>query len=500
MIQLQDIAKSNISFDSTVQLQGRNESMSRSIKYNSSEFKDIFSNLNKSNQGLSDSFDFNKINKYVNHKKPQNLNSDKKFMSGSTNVDRKDRRKESEEVEDKKNSVAEEMINILSQFFKLEKQQLEEISSMLGMDMGDLLESSKINPFIGELATISGLSEEQAKALSEALQNINIQSEQPIPKVAENKAISSNTAELGATEPVVDIFSDVDQNFQNALEQLQLMLKELLSKNSIVINKNMDNLKEEVSKTDTEAKTTSIIDDSYKAISEPLNEVFEDQKTENSNSKSFHEERVETNKSNISQSSSENMLVLKNSLKTQENSDDLIIDENAFVNIDTLNSGLKSNPVDDSKITVEIPKQEIFNQILDKAKINLNGDKSEIAIKLKPESLGNINLKVITEHGIVIAKFVTENQQVKEIIEANMQLLKDVLQKQGLSVEGFSVSVRQDSSSQLGWANEGSKQRKQTKENISEISSNSAVYGHSIFDKQRINAYDWTESKINLTA
>jgi len=67
-----------------------------------------------------------------------------------------------------------------------------------------------------------------------------------------------------------------------------------------------------------------------------------------------------------------------------------------------------------------------------------------MVITLKPETLGKLTLKVVTENGIVIAKFAAESQQVKEIIEANMQQLKDSLQNQGLSIQGFSVSVGQE--------------------------------------------------------
>lgn len=94
---------------------------------------------------------------------------------------------------------------------------------------------------------------------------------------------------------------------------------------------------------------------------------------------------------------------------------------------------------------VRVVKNELMSQIIDKAKVMLDGQKSEMIMELRPESLGKLALKVVTENGIVMAKFVAENQQVKEVIESNMQLLKDTLEEQGLSVKGFSVSVGHES-------------------------------------------------------
>lgn len=90
------------------------------------------------------------------------------------------------------------------------------------------------------------------------------------------------------------------------------------------------------------------------------------------------------------------------------------------------------------------PAREIIGQIIDKARVVLTQDRSEMVLDLKPDSLGKITMKVVTENGIVMAKFIAENQQVREVLESNMQLLKDSLEKQGMNVQGFSVSVRQD--------------------------------------------------------
>lgn len=122
-----------------------------------------------------------------------------------------------------------------------------------------------------------------------------------------------------------------------------------------------------------------------------------------------------------------------------------------------VNPASKADPaiqVEKASDKAPVAQKEILHQVIEKAKVILTGDKSEMVMDLKPESLGKLSLKVVTEHGIVQAKFVAENQQVKQVLEANMQILKDSLEKQGLSVQGFSVSVGQQGNEGFSRRNE----------------------------------------------
>ncbi len=91
-----------------------------------------------------------------------------------------------------------------------------------------------------------------------------------------------------------------------------------------------------------------------------------------------------------------------------------------------------------------VPAGEIISQIVEKAGVVITQDKSEMVMELKPESLGRISLKVVTENGIVMAKLVAENKQVQQVLETNLQTLRESMERQGINVQSLSVSVRQD--------------------------------------------------------
>lgn len=92
-------------------------------------------------------------------------------------------------------------------------------------------------------------------------------------------------------------------------------------------------------------------------------------------------------------------------------------------------------------------EQTVTNQVSMKIKLMSGENKQEVEMNLKPDSLGKLSLKIVHERGEVLAKFTAENQQVKEILESNMQLLKDALENSGLAVQNLSVSVGDNNTS-----------------------------------------------------
>lgn len=93
--------------------------------------------------------------------------------------------------------------------------------------------------------------------------------------------------------------------------------------------------------------------------------------------------------------------------------------------------------------------QDVIDQIVQKMKVEVKTDTTEIKITLKPEHLGDVTLKVSTQNGIVTAQFVAENQRVKEIIEAGFNQLRDSLRQQGLDISQLQVSVGKENSEQM---------------------------------------------------
>lgn len=72
-------------------------------------------------------------------------------------------------------------------------------------------------------------------------------------------------------------------------------------------------------------------------------------------------------------------------------------------------------------------------------------ERSEMVIRLKPEELGRLELKIELHNDEVSAKFQVASQSVKEALEANLEDLKMALKDKGFEVENLSIDVRDGS-------------------------------------------------------
>lgn len=87
--------------------------------------------------------------------------------------------------------------------------------------------------------------------------------------------------------------------------------------------------------------------------------------------------------------------------------------------------------------------RETYNvpqQIVEQAKLLQRGTDSQMIIKLNPEHLGQLSLKVsVNGNGGVTATFHTDNAQVRAILETTMTQLKQQLNEQGIKVDNVEV-------------------------------------------------------------
>lgn len=118
--------------------------------------------------------------------------------------------------------------------------------------------------------------------------------------------------------------------------------------------------------------------------------------------------------------------------------------DSAFTNL--LSQGTQENKTVVSVSTDQIQykqvsTEDVIDQIVSKAIINLSDEKTSIQLQLNPEHLGKIAVSISSEQGVVKGYFIAENQTVKEMIEANLVQLKEQLEEQGIKVEKIEVTI-----------------------------------------------------------
>ncbi|MDP4092147.1 MAG: flagellar hook-length control protein FliK [Bacillota bacterium] len=419
---------------------------------------------------------------------------------------------------------------------------LESLSGLLGMnpqDLNKLLEKLNIKPenladpskaaeAVDKLSTIMGLGDDQKKVLSELIELVNkqlnvgkaeINTDPNSLKAADTGSDASKVSPPQQNGQTVQASTDAGRNtaeLNELLQKLNGQIQQLTTKFNNDPQKFLEEMTSKVkafvqqdTKTDAKASVQTTQDSGKKA--EP--EV----KPDNAQQNNAQDTDAQGTDAQNADKKSENLAIKNNDKADASKAVEPAKQESSLGNatakvgtatdttqINSLSQVQNQNQVQDVvKLVKETPisKSEIVNQVIEKAKVLTTGDKSEMVVDLKPDNLGKVSLKVVTERGMVMAKFVAESQQVKEVLESNMQLLKDALEKQGLSVQGFSVSVGQNSSQ--GFSENQRFQPEKSSitgstQNTGGINTASAA-GMEVL-QQRNNPYEITTNSINLTA
>jgi len=85
--------------------------------------------------------------------------------------------------------------------------------------------------------------------------------------------------------------------------------------------------------------------------------------------------------------------------------------------------------------------REVVEQIVDEIKTTIKLDTSSIEMQLNPEHLGKVSINIATENDVVKAKIVVTDRQVEQIVKANLEILRENLNNQGLKVEDLEVTI-----------------------------------------------------------
>ncbi len=400
--------------------------------------------------------------------------------------------------EDPSNSQkAEVILNCMAQVMGIKADDLAKLLESAGIKAEELASISGSNALQTKLAQALGLDEKMGGTLGKILKLIDTQVEDTLSKLLQDgnngkiqQAVTGesagNASKTNADTPGI---SDLLLQFRSKLKEMG----EKLEKNDAALVQEISFKIQPVLNNMSAMQKSAVNPTGTDELAETDTGVGED----TVNSVEAKEDGPARSESKSDKAAESDAVIPQQALSQPEAKETA----QAFGNIINQLQGKEPDAsTDDLNVKLPVTGKEILNQVIEKAKVVLTADKSEMVMELKPESLGKLSLKVVTEQGIVMAKFVAENQQVKQVLETNMQLLKDSMEKQGLNVQGFSVSVRQESQGgQSGYNNRDGGSRR-----ISEVQmpGSSRIYADAahIERLQRINPYKQDGNTINLTA
>ena len=108
--------------------------------------------------------------------------------------------------------------------------------------------------------------------------------------------------------------------------------------------------------------------------------------------------------------------------------------------VDSLQESTKTWTLQETLLDLE-ETQEIVPKLTERLQTLISEERSEVRIQLKPESLGELKIKLSLEQGVVSAEFVVESETVREVIAANLPQLRSTLQDMGTTVSQLAVNI-----------------------------------------------------------
>ena len=136
----------------------------------------------------------------------------------------------------------------------------------------------------------------------------------------------------------------------------------------------------------------------------------------------------------------------------QKNSD--ISDKNFVLNNNYSFEHIQNQTIDGNMKTQEnqafaknMNYEAMYSQVDSFIKMNFNPETREMKMRLTPDDLGEVEVKINIDKNIMIAEFTVENQRVKEVLESRFNELKNNLNEKGIDVSQINVSISNGDSS-----------------------------------------------------
>lgn len=388
--------------------------------------------------------------------------------------------KSTKDIKEMDTSKSEAVLQELSKILNVAADKLQDVLNLLGLVQQQLFNQENLVEFVKlSLGSESNMDLLAIDGVKEAMNGIKSLIEETYPKQDlvtsdDNNNNESNLLEqfinsdnLPKTDDVVTtdaIDKKVDTKIDTKVDTKIDTENSGITDNSNIINKIQTELDKNIKHTQNNADDNIQFNEQDQNVTSDdkvISNVKVSQVTENNTENTLNTEEPQVDQattqpveSNLNQNEA-NQQNFGNSNSNDNSNQEFkqpLTNELDYENINNIqNYAAKDNVFDQviqkNEMSKNVDRFEVIKQISEQVKVGIKGELTEVSFTLRPDHLGDVVMKVATQNGIVTAQFVAENQRVKEIIEANFTLLRDMIAEQGIQVQNLEASLANDSNS-----------------------------------------------------
>ena len=345
---------------------------------------------------------------------------------------------------------------------------------------------NKINNLI-ETSLDGQLNLEDVEALKSALEEIQTKINNNEIVVSEDtkqmlsdvldRLLTQNPDDLAVSELEKDLrqlAKDISANSFKLNSQVKLEEENTNPQKALELNVEEVETPKETTKKDTQLdKTTQKTDNSQSAVS-ASQEVKEVKNTQNDTKVDIEQSMLDEMNVQIDEVSSSQTSTSSNNqsfttaqdevIKLQiENADSDSTTPVTFAFDKTIKPANNTNSqIRMEGLTKELNANDILNQIGSKFEQLKDGSSTKITMTLRPNDLGRVTIELLSNANGISTNIIAQNSQVKELLDKNLDILKQQLVSQGINVQNVQIkTVEQNSQANLnnGYQNSDAQNR-----------------------------------------
>lgn len=342
----------------------------------------------------------------VNHTDRKGLD-EQKVVKADTKTSKKQEVQTDEKMQEEVQKAGEELISKVAEELDVSEEAVRSAMETLGLTAVDLLSAENMTQLVLNIEGADMLSLMTDEGLYNSLQNLLGMVTQQLNNLQEDLGITPEELTALLEQTAQDLKTE-EQPMSPVNEQEQQ--SEGQEDYTVTVERNGEVVKVSVD-VDGNSKTENAEITSEK-VQMPEEEVTKPQAKEDGSKKDTSSQNQQTQSN-----------VLLEQLVNRENT----------VNADTAFQNTMAGSAVDT--------QDIMNQIMNYMKIQVKSDMTQMEIQLHPASFGTVNVNISSKEGVITAQFLTQNENIKAVIESQIVQLKNSFEEQGIKVQAVEVTV-----------------------------------------------------------
>ena len=311
------------------------------------------------------------------------------------------------------------------------------------------------------------VSEETKQMLSDVLDRLLTQNPKDLEVAELQKDLKQLAQDIKANAFKLNSQVKLEEENSNPTKALEINIDNTNEKQTKEISTNNTNNEEKITKKTKDSQTTVIATKETKEVKDTQNTQSDkvDIEQEMLDEMDVRIEEVSdsstnTNSQNQSYTTAQDEVIKLQIQNTDKESATPVAFtfDNTIKNINTINK-----PIQVEGATKELNINDILNQIGSKFEQLKDGQSTKITMTLRPNDLGRVTIELLSNANGISTNIIAQNSQVKELLDKNIEILKQQLVQQGINVQNVQVkTVEQNSQAGL---NNGYNERQNQQEN-----------------------------------